>query len=245
METASVARRRSDEYSTYESDEDLACGENAHSAIETNDGDVATTSEYLLCQSPRAAPNFVPEFAPGADGEVDGDIDDTTRREESSAAWAPQRPPTGSDLSDDPRVRQILNEAWKDSFKKLPGEKLPHEEGGWIYGQPGTTALKFVRGPRGDQMDENSDHMSIDLRNPPVEAGWYVVADYHTHPGSTVDSRYSGDASNDDRESNLRAGVPGLVRTSIGGHVDTLVVEPPDRRRFGYSGPGGYPGYGQ
>jgi hypothetical protein len=240
METASVSRRRSDEYSAYDADSDLACRENSPPAVETQQGDIETASEFLICHSSATTRPLEAEFAPPADD------DDVVRADESSAAWPTQRPPTGNDLSGDPRVRQILSEAWKDSFKKAPGEKLPHEEGGWIYGQPGTTDLHFVRGPRGEPMKANSDHMEIDLRNPPVEAGWYVVADFHTHPGSTVDPQYAGDTpSRDDYESNLRAGVPGLVRTSNGGHLDTMIVEPPDRRRFGYSGPGGYPGYGQ
>ena len=54
-----------------------------------------------------------------------------------------------------------------------------HEEGGWIYLDPGTGEVFIERARPGRQA-------AIDLNHPPETQGRFVVGKFHTHPNPTA-----------------------------------------------------------
>lgn len=126
----------------------------------------------------------------------------------------------------DPVVQAALQQAWADSLPADPG--LRHEEGGWVYADAGTGQLIVRRAAAGAQH-------TIDLTNPPLMAGAFVVATFHTHPNPTAEGWSGGPSIQDEVSANL-LGVPCIIRADDGDYRTG-----PERRRGGLSGNAGFP----
>lgn len=134
--------------------------------------------------------------------------------------------PTATELLNDPTVKEALEEAWADSMPDDSQQR--HEEGGWIYLDPGTGKITVRRTMAGTQA-------LLDLSNPPIIAGSVVVGKFHTHPNPSADGWESGPSA-DDLQVDRFHGVPDLIRADDGVHFSG-----PDQRRGGLLGGPGYP----
>lgn len=134
--------------------------------------------------------------------------------------------PTASELHANPVVQAAFAAAWADSFPDDPA--LRHEEGGYIYMNP-TTGEVVIRRALPGGVD------FIDLSFPPVVAGAFLVATYHTHP-IPPRGRVTAEPRDVDRFHADDSGVPWFVISHEG-----VFVTGPDQRVGGLSGPDGYP----
>jgi len=139
---------------------------------------------------------------------------------------APTRPPTASELRDNPIVRSAIEEAWNDSRPHDPDSR--HEEGGWIYMNPTSGEITVRRTAPGYQSEVN-------LANPAHVAGHIVVGVFHTHPNPSAEGWDPG-PSEADGYADERDGVPDLIRADNG-----IYVSGPDSRRGGLAGAPGFP----
>lgn len=134
--------------------------------------------------------------------------------------------PTAAELEADSVVQAAFAAALADSMTDDP--TLRHEEGGYIYCDPATGRLTVRRAPPGGML-------YCDLSRPPVVAGSYLVATYHTHAYPAA-LGYDPTPSGDDHEMADGSGVPWFVVTDSG-----VFAIGPDRRVGGLTGPPGYP----
>jgi hypothetical protein len=134
--------------------------------------------------------------------------------------------PSAAELQASPVVQAAFAAVWADSLADDIG--LRHEEGGFIYAEVGGIIIHVRRASPGDRF-------SIDLTNPPVLAGYFLVATYHTHPNLSSEGWRPG-PSETDRDLANDSGVPWFIVSD----VDVFIVGP-DRRVGGLSGPPGYP----
>ena len=134
--------------------------------------------------------------------------------------------PTADELRSHPVVVAAFAAAWADSFPDDPA--LRHEEGGYIYMNPTTGAVVIRRALPGRR---NSLNLSV----PPVVAGAYLVATYHSHPEHSSYDVLS-EPSPQDRVIAAESGVPWLVVSH-----DGVFWTGPERRVGGLSGDPGYP----
>jgi len=139
---------------------------------------------------------------------------------------APTRPPTASELRDNPVVQAAIEEAWNDSRPHDSGSR--HEEGGWIYMGLTHGEITVRRAAAGYQSEVN-------LANPPHVTGHVVVGVLHTHPNPSAEGWEPG-PSEADRYADERDGVPDLIRADNGIHVSG-----PESRRGGLAGGAGFP----
>jgi hypothetical protein len=134
--------------------------------------------------------------------------------------------PTVSALINDSVVRAALESAWTDS---LPGDvNARHEEGGWIYFDPTTASIHVRRAAAGGSAD-------LDVCDPPIVPGAFVVATFHTHPNPASEGWLTG-PSDSDTNSAWELGVPCIIRAE-----DCVHVTGPESRRGGLAGPAGFP----
>ena len=122
---------------------------------------------------------------------------------------SPSQAPSGAELLARPEIQTALRQAWIDS---LPGDSANrHEEGGWIYLDTTTGTITVLRAPAGGQS-------TLDLRNPPLLAGFVVVATFHTHPNPTAEGWSSGPSGFDELSADA-LGVPCLIRADDGDYT--------------------------
>ena len=138
----------------------------------------------------------------------------------------PTRPPTASELRDDPVVQSALEAAWNDS--RSHDSESRHEEGGWIYMNMVTGEFTVRRAPAGYQSE-------VYLNDPLHVSGYIVVAVFYTHPNPSAEGWEPG-PSEADRYADERDGVPDLIRADDGIHVSG-----PESRRGGLAGGPGFP----
>lgn len=136
------------------------------------------------------------------------------------------RAPSVTELSNDPMVRQALDDAWVDSLPKDPIRR--HEEGGWIYADTATGTITVRRATAGQGA-------VIDLSIPPLVAGSVVVATFHTHPNPSAEGWLPGPSAADTHSAWI-LGVPCLIRADDGVHTTG-----PTSRRGGLAGGSGFP----
>jgi hypothetical protein len=134
--------------------------------------------------------------------------------------------PTTAELLNHPTVRQALEDAWQDSLPADPARR--HEEGGWVYMDTTSGAVTIRRAAAGAAAN-------IDLDNPPLLPGSFVVATFHTHPNPSAGGWDPGPSA-DDTQSAFVLGVPCLIRADDGVHSTG-----PDSRRGGLAGGPGFP----
>ena len=128
-----------------------------------------------------------------------------------------------NDVMNDPRVREALDEAWRDSMEGTPDE---HEEGAWIQQCQMANGLngevryytQVLRWPHGE-LD-----LSWSWHRPPNDASCRTVGTFHTHPGPPMDhpesDGYNNDLpSNDDMAGSANEGLPGIIRFGSGDDV--------------------------
>lgn len=136
------------------------------------------------------------------------------------------KPPTTSELLNDPTARHALELAWIDS---QPGDPaLRHEEGGWIYVDLTTGQITVCRASPGGRG-------VLDLSTPVLVDGSVVVGTFHTHPNPAAEG-WSTEPSASDKISADLFGVPCLIRAEDGVHTTG-----PDSRRGGLGGGAGFP----
>src|SRR5262245_18400007 len=123
--------------------------------------------------------------------------------------------PTAQELADHPVARETLGEAWKDSLADDP--VLRHEEGGWIYMDPGGGQCTVRRATAGMQS-------AVDLSDPRVVSGSVVVGKFHTHPNPTAEG-WKGGPSAADLLVAADHGVPALIYAD-----DGIQFSGPERR---------------
>jgi hypothetical protein len=75
----------------------------------------------------------------------------------------------------------------------------------------------------------------IDLNNPPLRTGYFVVATFHTHPNPGAEGWDTGPSPGDE-QSAMEYGVPCLIVADDGIHTAG-----PKARRGGLSGEPGFP----
>jgi proteasome lid subunit RPN8/RPN11 len=138
----------------------------------------------------------------------------------------PTRPPTATELRDNPVVQSAIEEAWNDSKSHDPETR--HEEGGWIYMNLLTGEITVRRAAAGYQSEVN-------LADPPHLSGHVVAGVFHTHPNPSADGWEPG-PSEADRFADERDGVPDLIRADNG-----IYVSGPESRRGGLAGGPGFP----
>lgn len=136
------------------------------------------------------------------------------------------RAPNAAELLQNPVVQLSLEQAWADSLVNDPAQR--HEEGGWIYCEPGTGTTTVKRAQPGTNAE-------IDLDSPPLVPGYVVVATFHTHPNPSAEGWVAG-PSEDDIQFAHEVGVPFLIRADNGCHVAG-----PNARRGGMNGNPGFP----
>ncbi|HWS90807.1 MAG TPA: hypothetical protein VN282_27805 [Pyrinomonadaceae bacterium] len=121
-------------------------------------------------------------------------------------------PLTGEQLRNHPRVKKILDDAWRLSKY---GQKDCQEIGGWIY--------RDKDGEIFAQYQEQDCGSCTRLRghaNPPLRViPGTVIALFHTHPQPTDDLYWPDGPSPQDIELAFINKVPGLVKTDKGVHV--------------------------
>ncbi len=134
--------------------------------------------------------------------------------------------PIAKELLNDLAVQQALEQAWRDSLADDPINR--HEEGGWIYLAPATGQITIKRAASGGQA-------LVDLSDPPLLQGSFVVGKFHTHPNPTAEGWEPGPSESDLRIDALH-GVPDLIRADTG-----VFFSGPDTREGGLQGKPGYP----
>jgi hypothetical protein len=134
--------------------------------------------------------------------------------------------PTAAELLQNPLVKQSLDQAWQESQPNDPVQR--HEEGGWIYMDMTSGAITVQRARPG-----LADMIFLDP--PPVVLCSVIVGIFHTHPNPTSEGWYPGPSPLDE-EFDEAHGVPDLIVTDQG-----VLVNGPDVRRGGLSGPAGFP----
>ncbi len=126
-----------------------------------------------------------------------------------------------SDVLKDPRVREALDDAWRDSHE---GDADEHEEGGWIYQcqMPNVVTGEYRyyteirRWPPGD-VDSSGPAYP-----PRYEEHCRLVADFHTHPGPGPgvnpgrDGHPNQEVSGADLLQSANNGIPGIMRYGHG-----------------------------
>lgn len=138
----------------------------------------------------------------------------------------PAAAPTIAELSANGVVLAALERAWEDSKPEDPVAR--HEEGGWVYFDPTTATIQVRRAATGGVAE-------LDVTNPPVVPGTFVVATFHTHPHPAAEGWDTG-PSEPDTVSAWLLGVPCIIRAEDGVHTTG-----PDSRRGGLAGNPGYP----
>ena len=138
----------------------------------------------------------------------------------------PFQAPTVDELMTDGVVLTALDQAWFDSTPEDPFGR--HEEGGWIYFDPSTYSIDVRRASRGNAAD-------LELTNPPVIPGHFLVATYHTHPNPSSEG-WDPRPSDSDENSAILLGVPCIIRADDGDYKAG-----PESRRGGLAGPPGFP----
>jgi hypothetical protein len=150
----------------------------------------------------------------------------SARHKALGRAMSPIDAPTVGELTRNPVVRAALEDAWNDS---LPADPLTrHEEGGWFYFDPNTGLVNVRRSASGGRAD-------LDLNDPPIVAGSFLVATFHTHPNPASEGWQTG-PSDSDSSSAWELGVPCIIRAEDGVHTTG-----PESRRGGLTGPPGFP----
>ena len=139
---------------------------------------------------------------------------------------SPTRPPTASELCDDPVVQLAIERAWDDSKPNDPETR--HEEGGWISMNLLNGEITVRRAAPGHQSEVN-------LANPPQVSNHVVVGVFHTHPNPSAEGWEPG-PSGADQYADERDGVPDLIRADNGIHLSG-----PEARRGGLAGGSGFP----
>ena len=134
--------------------------------------------------------------------------------------------PTAQELMADPVVQHALDQAWNDSLAADPAQR--HEEGGWIYLDPASGVITVARASPGS-------NRFLDLGNPPIFAGCFLVGIFHTHPNPSIDGWQPGPSIRDTIMDDL-LGVPDLIRSEQGVHISG-----PVRRRGDLAGRPGFP----
>jgi hypothetical protein len=134
--------------------------------------------------------------------------------------------PSAADLEANSVVQAAFTAAWADSLADDSAQR--HEEGGWIYCDAVTGQIHVRRALPGERM-------TLDLSNPPMLPGCYLVATYHTHPNPTADG-WIPEPSDSDRTLAAESGVPWFIVSDMG-----VYLAGPDRRVGGLTGPAGYP----
>lgn len=121
-------------------------------------------------------------------------------------------------LSNDPAVRQALQEAFEASQEGTPDQ---HEEGGWIYDCKGPDgwSIKIVKWPPGD-------YDSIDQGPMLDDPDCQLVGSFHTHAGAPSghpeNDGYKNELPSDaDEELAEELGVPGFVKYGLGDDPST------------------------
>jgi hypothetical protein len=122
--------------------------------------------------------------------------------------------PSVHDLLRSSEVQLALAKAWTDSRVDEPTDR--HEEGGWIYTDlvSGNTLVR--RAIPGLQSQ-------IDLSNPPIISGHFVVATFHTHPNPSG-LGWNPLPSESDTKSAFALGVPCIVISDRGQFTTDLSV---------------------
>ena len=134
--------------------------------------------------------------------------------------------PTADELRVHPVVIAAFEAAWADSFPDNPA--LRHEEGGYVYRNPTTGEVVIRRALPGTRL-------ALSLNSPPLVAGAFLVATYHTHP-NPISEGNDPDPSKDDRYWADDCGVPWFVVSELG-----VVSVGPTRRIGGMTGNPRYP----
>jgi hypothetical protein len=134
--------------------------------------------------------------------------------------------PTIAELVTDGVVLTALERAWVGSRPEDPAAR--HEEGGWVYFDPTTATTDVRRAATGGAAD-------LDLSDPPVVPGSFVVATFHTHPHPASEGWETG-PSDADTSSAWILGVPCIIRAEDGIHTTG-----PNSRRGGLTGNPGFP----
>jgi hypothetical protein len=134
--------------------------------------------------------------------------------------------PTVAEMASNAAVLAALDGAWADSALGDPLTR--HEEGGWIYFDPATATYHVRRAAAGGTAD-------LDLADPPLIPGAFVVGTFHTHPNPASEGWQTG-PSDSDTNSAWLLGVPCIIRAEDGVHTTG-----PDSRRGGLSGNPGFP----
>ena len=129
-------------------------------------------------------------------------------------------------LRQHPTVIAALEAAWMDSLPDDPDGR--HEEGGWIYQHEADGTIETRRATIGEVA-------TINLDDPPIVSGAYVIATFHTHPHPSNEGWYTG-PSPADIDSADYLGVPCIIRADDGLHTTGPLF-----RRGGLTGPAGYP----
>jgi hypothetical protein len=137
-----------------------------------------------------------------------------------------QEAPSATELQANPVVQAAFAAAWADSL--ADDANLRHEEGGWIYLEPDAGVIHIRRASPGDRW-------GVDLTHPPVLAGCFLVATYHTHPNLSAEGWQPG-PSEIDRDLAHDSGVPWFIVADVG-----VFATGPDRRVGGLGGLPGYP----
>ena len=126
-----------------------------------------------------------------------------------------------TDVLKDPRVREALDDAWRDSHE---GDADEHEEGGWIYQCQMPNVItgesryytEIRRWPPGD-VDSSGPAYP-----PRYEEHCRLVADFHTHPGPGPrvnpgrDGYPNHEISGADLLQSANNGIPGIMRYGHG-----------------------------
>ena len=107
-------------------------------------------------------------------------------------------------------------------------DNLRHEEGGYIYVDGATGEVSVRRTLPGQRR-------RIELSNPPLVPGCFLVATYHTHP-NPASLGWDPEPSVEDLVGSAATGVPWFVVSELG-----VFVAGPDRRVGGLGGRPGYP----
>jgi hypothetical protein len=143
--------------------------------------------------------------------------------------------PNVSTLIADAQVQKVIEDAWirsNPAIRQVPVQQYTHEEGGWIYLDIITNALRFSLKEGGPT--------STSLRLPPSVADAIVIADFHTHPHLD----WVAQPSPEDLATANGNGVPGIVRAEIAGQKMYFPYGPAARQHLaggtirGWSYPG-------
>jgi RHS repeat-associated protein len=144
-------------------------------------------------------------------------------------------PPTQEQIKTAPEVIAKFIDAIDKS--KMDDPVFGHEEGGWIYAAPKRKKMTVILKP----IDDPKKY-EIDLNNPPILGGLWVVGTFHTHPHGTylVDLNQVHNASPQDLHNEGKRGVPGVIISTY--QTTTYNTYGPAHRSFYDDGRPGFPG---